>query len=132
MAIEYPDKLKASTTGFAIANTRELAGHKQVATPADLLNIPDAWLSPSGDNTNNDAIGQEWYVISTKTYHKLTLWANRKLATGWAEVINLSADADHELTAAQKTRMLSTLGAASSAIIGDINTILDDIIGEEI
>ncbi len=83
MALEYPDKIKASTQGFAIADTRELAGHKQVNTLANLYTIPDAWLSPSVNNTDNDAIGQLWYVVSEQKYYQLAVWADRTSADGW-------------------------------------------------
>lgn len=93
--IQYPDTLQASTEGFAIARAKELGGHRQVVTLADLYKLPDAWLSESKTNENNDAIGQEWYVAEKATKYRLVNWANRKSSTGWEEETTVTnADID--------------------------------------
>ncbi len=89
------DKIGAVNDTYAIANTRELAGHKHVNTLNELYTIPDAWLSPSVDNTDNDAIGQEWYVVGTGRKYRLKNWTNRKSLEGWEEVVNGSGSSNY-------------------------------------
>lgn len=81
--INLPDKIQASTQGFAIANAKELGGHRQVANLTELYTIPDAWLSESKTNANDDAIGQHWWVQSEEAEYRLTDWDNRNNADGW-------------------------------------------------
>ena len=84
--IKYPDTLEASTQGFAIAKAKQLGGHRQVATLAELYELPDAWLSESRTNENNDAIGQEWYVQSERCKYSLIDWSQRGNANGWKTI----------------------------------------------
>ncbi|MBO5345911.1 MAG: hypothetical protein J6A44_03275 [Paludibacteraceae bacterium] len=88
--IQYPDTLQASTQGFAIARAKELGGHRQVATLDELYGLPDAWLSESKTNANNDAIGQQWYVVAQGTTYRLINWDNRKSTAGWEEETTVS------------------------------------------
>lgn len=83
--IQYPDTLQASTQGFAIVKAKELGGHRQVSTLAALYLLPNAWLSESTNNTGNDAIGQEWYVVSENKTYRLIDWDNRSTAAGWED-----------------------------------------------
>lgn len=72
-----------SDTGFAIVKATEVGGHRSVNTLSELYALSTPILSISGDNTNNDAIGQLWYVASEGKHYQLVDWANRKKANGW-------------------------------------------------
>lgn len=82
--IDYPARVQSGNIN-ATAATRaiEAAGHRQVKKLADLLTISDFVLSDTGDNTDNDALGQEWYVQEDGKLHQLISWENRKKAEGW-------------------------------------------------
>ena len=56
------------------------------STLSALYAITDPILSKSVVNTGNDAIGQEWYVISEGCYYRLDNWANRHKASGWTKI----------------------------------------------
>ena len=61
----YPGTLEsANTNEFGIVFADHIQGHKTVANLNALYNISDAILSKSKTNAGNDAIGQEWYVVS--------------------------------------------------------------------
>lgn len=80
-----------NTDAFGIADAIELSGHRSVRSFEALYKIPDVILSSSGNNTDNDAIGQLWYVISEKKHYQLLEWSNRHKADGW-QVFNLGGD----------------------------------------
>ena len=87
MALKYPDRLEANNpAAYGIVKAIEVAGHKTVATVADLYALADPILSDSKSNTNNDAIGQEWYVRDQACFYRLINWANRKQASGWQKI----------------------------------------------
>lgn len=87
MALKYPDRLEANNpAAYGIVKATEVAGHKTVATVADLYALADPILSDSKSNTNNDAIGQEWYVRDQACFYRLINWANRKQASGWQKI----------------------------------------------
>ena len=84
---KYPAQLQsANLNEFGIVYADEVQGHKTVATLSALYAITDPILSKSVVNTGNDAIGQEWYVISEGCYYKLDNWANRHKASGWTKI----------------------------------------------
>ena len=84
---KYPAQLQsANLNEFGIVYADEVQGHKTVATLNALYAITDPILSKSVVNTNNDAIGQEWYVISEGCYYRLDNWANRHKASGWTKI----------------------------------------------
>lgn len=91
MAVEFKEKEYAgrliasntSDTGFAIVKATEVGGHRSVNTLSELYALSTPILSISGDNTNNDAIGQLWYVASEGKHYQLVDWANRKNVNGW-------------------------------------------------
>ncbi len=86
MPIGFIDRLKSNNPqGYGIVAAKEVAGHKTVAEVEDLYSIADPILSLSGNNTDNDAIGQLWYVISEQKHYKLVDWNSRGSAAGWAE-----------------------------------------------
>ena len=84
---KYPAQLQsANLNEFGIVYADEVQGHKTVATLSALYAITDPILSKSVVNTGNDAIGQEWYVISEGCYYRLDNWANRRKASGWTKI----------------------------------------------
>lgn len=84
---KYPAQLQsANLNEFGIVYADEVQGHKTVATLSALYAITDPILSKSVVNTGNDAIGQEWYVISEGCYYRLDNWANRHTASGWTKI----------------------------------------------
>lgn len=84
---KYPAQLQsANLNEFGIVYADEVQGHKTVATLSALYAITDPILSKSVVNTGNDAIGQEWYVISEGCYYRLNNWANRHKASGWTKI----------------------------------------------
>lgn len=88
MALLYPDILQSNNPrAYGIVKATEVSGYKIVYTLNDLYSIPDAILSNSGDNTNNDAIGQKWYVASENKEYCLINWDSRNSVEGWKEVI---------------------------------------------
>lgn len=87
MALKYPDRLESNNpAAYGIVKAVEVAGHKTVATVADLYTLADPILSDSKSNTNDDAIGQEWYVRDQACLYRLISWANRKQASGWQKI----------------------------------------------
>lgn len=84
MALKYPDILQSNNpNAYGIVPATEVSGHKQVANLTALYALADPILSLSGTNTNNDAIGQLWYVASEGKHYQLVDWANRKNVNGW-------------------------------------------------
>lgn len=88
MALKYPDRLESNNPqAYGIVKAIEVAGHKTVNTKQDLLFISDSILSDSKINSNNDAIGQQWYVYSEKCFYQLIDWDNRKVESGWKKIL---------------------------------------------
>ena len=91
----YPGTLEsANTNEFGIVFADHIQGHRTVANLEALYKLSDAILSKSKNNTGNDAIGQEWYVISEKSVYRLDDWANRKQASGWRKLQNVDTEFD--------------------------------------
>lgn len=91
----YPGTLEsANTNEFGIVFADHIQGHRTVANLEALYKLSDAILSKSKNNTGNDAIGQEWYVISEKSVYRLDDWANRKQASGWRKLQNIDTEFD--------------------------------------
>lgn len=84
MAIKFPDRLESNNPkSYGIVKAEEISGHKTVKELNDLYEIPDAILSETVNNTDNDAIGQLWFVISENKFYQLINWENRKSLSGW-------------------------------------------------
>lgn len=82
----YPSTLESSNnteTGFPIAKGNQISGGRNVATLNDLYLMYDYILSPSGNNTDNDALGTTVYVQSEEKHYMLIDWTNRRNAEGW-------------------------------------------------
>ena len=77
-----------TSTGYGIVYADEVSGHRTVANLTALYALNDWQLSASGNNTNNDAIGQLWYVVNADgngngSYYQLRDWNKRNDAAGW-------------------------------------------------
>ena len=77
-----------TSTGYGIAYADEVSGHRTVANLTALYALNDWQLSASGNNTDNDAIGQLWYVVDADgngngSYYQLRDWNKRNDAAGW-------------------------------------------------
>ena len=85
-----------TSTGYGIAYADEVSGHRTVANLTTLCALNDWQLSASGNNTDNDAIGQLWYVVNADgkgngALYQLKDWSKRKEAAGWSQfTIDLS------------------------------------------
>lgn len=91
----YPAQLQsANLEQFGIVYAEEIQGHKTVADLDALYNISDAILSKSTTNSENDAIGQEWYVASEGYHYRLDNWENRRQASGWRKLQNTDEEFD--------------------------------------
>lgn len=78
-----------TSTGYGVAYADEVSGHRTVANLTALYALHDWQLSASGDNTDNDAIGQLWYVVDADgngngCYYQLKDWSKRNDAAGWS------------------------------------------------
>ena len=91
----YPGTLEsANTNEFGIVFADHIQGHRTVANLEALYKLSDAILSKTKNNTGNDAIGQEWYVVSEQSVYRLDDWANRKQASGWRKLQNVDTEFD--------------------------------------
>lgn len=93
MALKYPDILESNNpNAYGIVRSKQIIGHRTVPTLNDLYQIKDFILSDSGNNTNNDAIGQKWYVVDQSKYYQLKDWSKRNQKEGWEEASSNSAE----------------------------------------
>ena len=79
-----------TSTGYGIVYADEVSGHRTVANLTALYALNDWQLSASGNNTDNDAIGQLWYVVDADGkgnggLYRLQDWSKRKEAAGWQQ-----------------------------------------------
>ena len=85
-----------TSTGYGIVYADEVSGHRTVGNLTALYALNDWQLSTSGNNTDNDAIGQLWYVVDADgngngALYQLKDWNKRKEAAGWSQfTIDLS------------------------------------------
>lgn len=85
-----------TSTGYGVVYADEVSGHRTVANLTALYALNDWQLSASGDNTDNDAVGQLWYVVDADgngngALYQLKDWNKRKEAAGWSQfTIDLS------------------------------------------
>ena len=86
MALKQADRLESNNPlAYGVVRATEISGHKYVNNLDDLYAIPDCILSDSKNNTDNDAIGQIWYVKNQNTNYRLISWENKNKAEGWVE-----------------------------------------------
>lgn len=89
-----------TSTGYGVAYADEISGHRTVANLTALYALHDWQLSASGDNTDNDAIGQLWYVVNADgngngCCYQLKDWNKRNDAAGWS-IADYTTKADEE------------------------------------
>lgn len=97
--------VSANPASWGIVDANQISGFRTVATQADLYSIAACILSSSygdGTTTGADAVGQIWHVQDTNKDFRLTSWANRGKAAGWAEELT-SAKLSEDITNATKT-----------------------------
>lgn len=88
MALKQADRVESNNpSAYGIVRAVEVTGHRTVKDLPSLYSIPDCILSDSKTNSENDAIGQEWYVISESSYYSLINWENRKSSSGWVQSV---------------------------------------------
>lgn len=61
----------------------DVQGHKRVSNLLELYQLKDKVLSVSGNNSENDALGQRWYVTDQNAQYILVNWQNRTNRYGW-------------------------------------------------
>lgn len=84
MALRQADRLESNNPkAYGIVRAIEVSGHKTVSSLENLYTIADCILSDSKKNTNNDALGQCWYVVSEGISYQLVNWEGRSTAMGW-------------------------------------------------
>lgn len=124
MALVYPDIiLSGNPDAYGIVQETHVTGSRSVQTLAELYAISDAILSPSGDNTNNDALGQIWYVSNDTTNngsYRLKDWTNRKSAGGWDKLVVTGGELGQSgVTSVNNlTGDISIVGDGATTIIG--------------
>ena len=64
----------------------DVIGWKRVSNLVELYSLSDRILSESGNNTDNDAIGQQWYVTDQDSVYTLVNWDNRANQLGWQKM----------------------------------------------
>lgn len=91
--INFPDTFTtANINEYGIVYADQIQGHRTVQTLNDLYSLSSAQLSKSKTNKDNDAIGQEWYVVSEKKRYQLVDYSKRTTAAGWKALVTLSLD----------------------------------------
>ncbi len=93
-------------TGYGVVYADEISGHRTVANLTALYALNDWQLSVSKNNTDNDAIGQLWYVVDADgkgngDLYQLKNWENRKKAEGWQKFGAGSVDMSSYQTTAE-------------------------------
>ena len=84
MALNFADRLVSNNpSAYGIVRAIEVSGHKTVSSLSALYKIPDCILSDSGNNINNDSLGQTWYVVDQKAVYQLIDWEKRNESEGW-------------------------------------------------
>lgn len=87
MALRQADRLESNNPkAYGIVRAIEVSGHKTVSSLENLYTIADCILSDSKKNTNNDALGQTWYVVSEGISYQLIDWESRSSASGWKKL----------------------------------------------
>lgn len=88
MALRQADRLESNNPkAYGIAKATQISGHRAVTTLNNLYSIPDCILSDSRTNQDDDAIGQEWYVISERCKYILIDWTERRNEGGWKKYV---------------------------------------------
>lgn len=84
MSLKYPDRIESNNPSeYGIARAVEISGHRNTLNLQSLLSLSDAVLSDSKINTNDDAIGQLWFVTTEQSIYQLVNWSKRRTIDGW-------------------------------------------------
>lgn len=129
MALRQADILISNNpSAYGIVRAVEVAGHRTVSSLDALYAIADCILSDSKNNTDSDAIGQTWYVVSEGCEYKLVNWESRKSVAGW-EKVNTSASTEEiaEEIDNKITEALEEGGAIKDAIDTAVETKQDKL-----
>lgn len=129
-----------SSTGYGIVYANEISGHRSVADLDALYALYDWQLSESGDNTDNDAIGQLWYVVDVDgngngDLYQLKDWSNRSGSDGWQkfspgssiDLSNYQTTAQADAKYATKTDVSTDLGTCVKYADALENTEIDNL-----
>ena len=126
MALKQADRLESNNPkAYGIVRAIEVSGHRTVSSLENLYTIADCILSDSKKNTNNDALGQSWYVISEGISYQLVDWENRSSSAGWKKLeTDLSSYVTTDQLKAETDKKQNKLIAGSGIIIDEeTNTI---------
>lgn len=126
MALKQADRLESNNPkAYGIVRAIEVSGHRTVSSLENLYTIADCILSDSKKNTNNDALGQSWYVISEGISYQLVDWENRSSSTGWKRLeTDLSSYVTTDQLKAETDKKQDKLVAGNGIIIDEAtNTI---------
>lgn len=103
MSLSQADILVSNNpAAYGVVYSDQIAGHRSVKSLTDLYALADCILSKTGDNTDDDAIGQEWYVSDEGYKYRLTDWTNRNSASGW-EIIKDGSEVSYEASISSGT-----------------------------
>ena len=126
MALKQADRLESNNPkAYGIVRAIEVSGHRTVSSLENLYTIADCILSDSKKNTNNDALGQSWYVISEGISYQLVDWENRSSSAGWKKLeTDLSSYVTTDQLKTETDKKQNKLIAGSGIIIDEeTNTI---------
>lgn len=124
MALKQADRLESNNPkAYGVVRATEISGHKYVSNLDDLYAIPDCILSDSKINTDDDAIGQIWYVKNQNTNYRLVSWENRNQSSGWVEE-KLASNISSQLTELEEdiTVINGTGEGSINKAISDLST----------
>lgn len=122
MALKQADRLESNNPkAYGVVRATEISGHKYVSNLDDLYAIPDCILSDSKINTDDDAIGQIWYVKNQNTNYRLVSWENRNQSSGWVEE-KLASNISSQLTELEED--ITTINGTGE---GSINKAISDL-----
>lgn len=121
-----------TTTGYGIVYADEVSGHRTVKNLAALYALYAWRLSASGDNTDNDAIGQLWYVVDADgngngSIYQLTNWSNRESSAGWTKFTASSSGGGTDITIDTALSLTSTNPVQNKVITKEFDDALTSI-----
>lgn len=123
-----------ASTGYGAVYADEVSGHKSVADLTALYALHDWQLSISGNNTDNDAIGQLWYVVDADgsgngCFYQLKDWSNRNTGAGWTK-FTTSSESGTTITIDSELSTTSTNPVQNKAIAAPLNNKVDKVDGK--
>lgn len=118
-------------TGYGVVYADEISGHRTVANLTALYALNDWQLSVSKNNTDNDAIGQLWYVVDADgknngDLYQLKDWEKRKSAEGWQKFGAGSVDMSSYQTTAEADQKYVKEAELTALADTDIDSLWSD------